>query len=283
MKQITLLGRVLVTGRIRAVTGLRVGGSASPLAIGGVDLPVIRNVLDQRPYIPGSSLKGKMRSLAEKVTSAPQNRSIQNVHIHTAGGNGPKDFQTENEYKRTGVEQYEKYWVNPLFGVPGEVGFPISGPTRLVVRDTPMEEATAGKLAAIKTDLPFTEIKTEVAIDRITSQATPRQVERVPAGSIFGPLEIVLNLFVHSDCSLMDHLLTCLQLVEDDYIGGHGSRGSGKVVFEDLAIHWRSGRNYTVQTNFSQTTAPLNNIVAQRQQLLAWLDSQLSIAPTGGA
>ena len=282
MTQITLLGRVILTGRIRAITGLRVGGSASPLAIGGVDLPVIRNVLDQRPYIPGSSLKGKMRSLAEKVTSAPQNRSIQNVRIHTAGGNGRRDFQNEDEYKRVGAEQYSKYWVNPLFGVPGEVGFPISGPTRLVVRDIPMEGATAEKLAAIKTDLPFTEIKTEVAIDRITSQATPRQVERVPAGSIFGPLEIVLNLFVRSDRDLLDHLLTCLQLVEDDYIGGHGSRGSGKVVFENLAIHWRSGMNYTVQVDFTQEPATLSEVVAQRQQLLEWLDGQVAVPPAGG-
>ncbi len=282
MAQITLLGRVILTGRIRAVTGLRVGGSASPLAIGGVDLPVILNVLDQRPYIPGSSLKGKMRSLAEKVTSAPQNRSIQSVRIHTAGGNGRRDFNNEDEYKRVGAEQYAKYWVNPLFGVPGEVGFPISGPTRLVVRDIPMEKATADKLAAIKTDLPFTEIKTEVAIDRITSQATPRQVERVPAGSLFGPLEIVLNLFVQSDRDLLDHLLTCLQLVEDDYIGGHGSRGSGKIAFEELAIHWRSGKNYTTQVKFADKVMTLSDIVAQRQQLLAWLDSQIVTAPAGG-
>jgi len=106
MTDVTLLGRILITGGIRAVTGLHIGGSPGALAIGNVDMPVIRNPVTGQPYIPGSSLKGKMRSLSEKVTGAPQNRSIgKDVRIHVA----------ENR------DQYDRYWVNPLFGVPGEV------------------------------------------------------------------------------------------------------------------------------------------------------------------
>lgn len=85
MADVKLRGRVILTGRIRALTGLHIGGSPGALAIGNVDMPVIRDAVTGRPYIPGSSLKGKMRSLAEKITGAPQNRRIgQDVNIHVA-------------------------------------------------------------------------------------------------------------------------------------------------------------------------------------------------------
>lgn len=244
MTSITLYGRIILTGHVRALSGLHIGGSPGALAIGNVDMPVIRDAVSGRPYIPGSSLKGKMRSLAEKLTGAPQNRSIgRDVTIHVAGGD-KREYRDENEYKRVGREQYEKYWVNPIFGVPGEIGFEIPAPTRLVVRDVPLDEGSAADLLKAKTDLPFTEVKWEAAIDRVTAAATPRQLERVPAGALFAPLELVYSVYLPGDLDLFAHLLTALKLVEGDYLGGQGSRGSGQVAFEELCLTVHGGETY---------------------------------------
>ena len=231
MTDVTLIGRIIIEGKIRAVTGLHIGGSPGALAIGNVDMPVIRDPVTGKPYIPGSSLKGKMRSLSEKVTGAPQNRSIgKDVRIHVA----------ENR------DQYDRYWVNPLFGVPGEVKFDVPAPTRLIVRDVPMDEESAKKLLAVRTDMPYTEVKWEAAIDRVTSAATPRQLERVPADTVFAPMELVFSLYLPGDVDLFGHLLAAMQLVEDDYLGGQGSRGSGKVRFEGLTLTAKRGDTYGV-------------------------------------
>jgi len=231
MTDVTLIGRIIIEGKIRAVTGLHIGGSPGALAIGNVDMPVIRDPVTGKPYIPGSSLKGKMRSLSEKVTGAPQNRPIgKDVRIHVA----------ENR------DQYDRYWVNPLFGVPGEVKFDVPAPTRLIVRDVPMDEESAKKLLAVRTDMPYTEVKWEAAIDRVTSAATPRQLERVPADTVFAPMELVFSLYLPGDVDLFGHLLAAMQLVEDDYLGGQGSRGSGKVRFEGLTLTAKRGDTYGV-------------------------------------
>jgi CRISPR-associated protein Csm3 len=229
MSDFKLLARVILTGRIRAVSGLHIGGSPGALAIGNVDLPVIREAIHGKPYIPGSSLKGKMRSLAEKLTGAPQNRNIgKDVAMHVA--------ETR--------EEYDRFWVNPVFGVPGEIKFEIPAPTRLVVRDVPLDEASDKELREAKTDLPYTEVKWEAAIDRVTAAATPRQMERVPAGAVFAPMELVFNVFRREDLDLFGHVLTALKLVEDDYLGGQGSRGSGKVAFEELHLKVYCGPDY---------------------------------------
>jgi CRISPR-associated protein Csm3 len=268
-KQIHLRGRIILTGDVKTLTGLRIGGSAGALAIGGIDLPVIRNSRNQQPYIPGSSLKGKMRSLAEKMTAAPLNRSINGVYIHVATHNTP----------------YDQYWVYPLFGVTGEIEYEIDAPTRRVVRDVALSAESIIELNAARTELPFSEIKTEVAIDRITSAATPRQVERVPAGAVFAPMELVLNIYTQRDLELIAHLLTCLQLVEDDYLGGHGSRGSGKVAFEKLCVACRNTTAYTTAHHFNEgkpiTTLPA--LLAQQTALQQWAATQLAFTTNGGA
>jgi len=256
MAQLNLQGRIILTGRIRAVTGLHIGGSPGALAIGNVDLPVIREAISGRPYIPGSSLKGKMRSLAEKLTGAPQNRRVGQIYMHVA----------ENR------EQYDRYWVNPIFGVPGEVEFEVPAPTRLVVRDIPLEEGSAQVLLNAKTDLPYTEVKWEAAIDRVTAAATPRQIERVPAGAVFAPMEIVFNVYLDDDVDLFAHVLTALQLVEDDYLGGQGSRGSGKVAFENLRLSVRRGAGY--ESVGERGLVSLDG--AAREEAVQWLKKTMS-------
>jgi CRISPR-associated protein Csm3 len=82
-RSITLHGRVFITATIEAVTGLHIGGSDPGLEIGGLDNTIIRHPLSQEPYIPGSSLKGKMRSQTEKVLGLSQNQRIGQAVIHT--------------------------------------------------------------------------------------------------------------------------------------------------------------------------------------------------------
>ncbi len=243
MRTVKLYGRVVIAAEIHVLSGLHVGGSTTALEIGAVDSPIIRNAKGGVPYIPGSSLKGKMRSLVEKLTGAPQNKSIgDEVFIHVAGGD-PKSHKDVEEYKKVGRQQYKDYWVNPVFGVPGEVKFEITGPTRLVVRDVALDPASLEEARA-NLDLPYTEVKWENALDRVTSAATPRQIERVPAGAVFKPMQLVFSLYQKEDCEHLANVFTALQLVEDDYLGGHGSRGSGKVAFKRITLTPKVGAEY---------------------------------------
>jgi CRISPR-associated protein Csm3 len=222
---IQLYGRVFITGIIEAKTGLHIGGSETAVAIGGVDNTIIRDPLTGRPYIPGSSLKGKMRSLTEKHLGLPQNQRIGQIRIHVA--------LNEKEYAQSPVSH--------IYGIPAN---DFSLPTRLAVRDVPLTQDSATILEKARTDLPYTEVKTEVAIDRVTSAAVPRQLERVPAGAEFGPFELVFSLFDPADADLFAILLDGLTFVEDDYLGGSGTRGSGKVAFTQLQVTLKSQSAY---------------------------------------
>lgn len=226
---VNLYGRVFINAHIEALTGLHIGGSSVGLEIGGLDKAVIRNPLTNRPYIPGSSLRGKMRSQTEKVLGLKQNNKIGQVTIHTC--------KKQEEYNANGG-----CVVCHIFGVPGEVDS--TGPTLLVVRDASLTDESAKKLDDAKPDLPYAELKTEVAIDRVTSAATPRTLERVPAGALFGPAELVFSIYDAADFGRLKHVLNAMQLVEDDYLGGAGSRGSGKVRFTDIKVAARARDNY---------------------------------------
>ncbi len=269
-----LLGRVFIVGEIEAKTGLRIGDSQTTMTIGGVDLPVIRNRRTNEPYIPGSSLKGKMRSLSEKFTGAPQNFEVQKgkVRIHVA--HDEKDKPGKPDYENT------KYgWINKVFGVTGDAGDWVTAPNRLVVRDVLLTTDSRDELFNLKTDLPFTEVKWEAAIDRVTSAATPRQVERVPAGAVFGPMELVFSMYEMSDDQLFGHLLTAMELLEDDYLGGHGSRGSGKIAFRKLMVSARKGDTYE-EVHFNEEGFTLADLAGKKKELLDWVKK--SIQPKEG-
>jgi len=237
-RSIRLEGKIFISGDINAVTGLHIGGTGGELDIGGIDNPVIRNSLTREPYIPGSSLRGKMRSLLDRHFGNPLNNRIgRDVSIYAA--------QTAEEY-RTSV-------VSNVFGVaPRDRGWDTLMPTRLLVRDVLLTNDTRQQLDRVDTD--FTEVKTEVAIDRITSAATPRQNERVPAGAIFGPFELVYSLYTRHDDSgrqgmdrelnFFGSVLTAMELLEDDYLGGGGSRGSGQIAFDQLQMSFKSRSYY---------------------------------------
>lgn len=217
---------VFVSFNIESITGLTIGGSDTGVQIGGVDKVVIRNPFNDEPYIPGSSLRGKIRSSLEKALGLPLRQEIgPNVRIHGA--------RTQDEYNASPVCR--------LFGVAG--GTDWSRPSRLIVRDTPLSEKTKKEMKSMRLDMPYTEVKMEVAIDRITSAATPRSLERVPAGAVFGPAQMVFNVFEDEDPALFDYVLAGMHLVEDSYLGGQGSRGSGQVAFRDIVIKLRQTTN----------------------------------------
>jgi len=260
---IKLYGRIIIEMDVVALTGLHIGGSSAGLEIGGIDNPVIRDAVTDKPYIPGSSLRGKMRGQLEKMLGLPQNNSIgQQVKIHTC--------KKPEDYHRNGGCP-----VCTIFGVPGEVE--ATGPTLLVVRDALLQEDS---LKDAHTVLNFTELKTEVAIDRVTSAATPRNIERVPAGAVFGPVEMVFSIYSTADIERLKYLLDGLQLIEDDYLGGAGSRGSGKVKFQNIAIRARDSQSYATRQDFSaQPLANLRELEACFEDVKAWVRKIIPTEP----
>ena len=219
IKDVNLYGRVIIRGNIRAVTGLHVGAGKEGVNIGGMDNPVMRDLLSNEPYIPGSSIKGKLRSLLEKAerVSIRQNMG-KGVFIHVC----------------TDETAYSQCLICPIFGVPSDMDS--SAPTRLIVRDVRLTAASRQTLLEADTAQPYTEAKYEAAIDRVTAKANPRPLERVPAGSVFGPFEMIFSIYSERDKGLIATLLKGLHLLEDDYLGGTGSRGSGQVKFENLQV-----------------------------------------------
>lgn len=214
-------GKVVVRARIECVTGLHIGASREVVEIGGVDNPVMRDPRTGIPYIPGSSVKGKMRSIAERVFKKELNRST---------GNGFRHECTERTCE-----------VCRVFGsTKGREDNGGNIPSRIRIRDSFMAEDCLEWLSEIDSPTNYTELKYENALDRITCAANPRPVERVPAGAEF-EFEMVYDLEdeQHTDEDLQN-ILTLLKMVEDDYIGGHGSRGHGKIRFKDVKLSLRS-------------------------------------------
>lgn len=231
-EEMFLYGRLFITFNIRLMTGLRIGGSEEGIQIGGIDNTVIRNPFNNQPYIPGSSLRGKMRCELDKAEGKSRNHKIsENVSIHIC--------KKQEDYVRCNVCM--------VFGVPGAMPGEkeYGGPTRLLVRDVALTEASRKALENARLDMPFTEIKTEAAIDRVTSAAVPRPMERVPAGAVFGPAELVFNVYGENDFALLQTVVKGLQLVEDSYLGGGGSRGNGRVRFEKFEIQAKRAEDYT--------------------------------------
>ena len=260
---VDLYGRIFVRGTITAVTGLHIGGSPTALAIGTVDNPVIRDTLTGRPYIPGSSVRGKMRSLWEKMTGVRQNWPIgRDVTIHVC--------ENRNDYERCPVCQ--------IYGVPGQLE--ASFPTRLVARDAFLSDQSEKELREqAKTDLPYTEVKWEAAIDRVTSAAVPRQMERVPAGAVFDGFELVFSVYDAGDLDRVVNVLEAMQLLEDDYLGGQGARGSGKVRFAGVRLYCRNRNDYATEVEWEGTpersAQSVRDILGQKEALQTWLKDNI--------
>jgi CRISPR-associated protein Csm3 len=207
-----LIQKIFITGEITADIGLRIGGNKSSLEIGGVDINIIKSASGE-PYIPGSSLKGKLRTLL--------------------GSKLHGKMQVSDDID-------EIKW---LFGDSG--GREGGNYTRLIVRDAPINaEAFEKKFAdRSKRDFEFSEVKTENRIDRSSGKAEhPRQIERVPAGTSF-TLNLLLDIY-EEDKNQPQQFLKMIadgfELLQLDYLGGHGSRGSGKVTITISSVTGKS-------------------------------------------
>ncbi len=201
--------KIVVKGKIKTLTGLHIGGSNQTIQIGGIDSSVVRNPITNRPYIPGSSLKGKIRSLLEI----------------NEGKFGPG---LGSEVKQGPTVDHNLEIVK-LFGNAEKNG---TIPSKIIFRDCDIYDPDDKILNNTHTDLPYTEAKTEIVVDRITAKATPRQIERVPAGVEF-TFEVVINVFNNDEGNRhLDLLIKGMKLLENDYLGGKGSRGSGQIKFK---------------------------------------------------
>ena len=210
---------VEIKAKLVLQTGLHIGAGDSEMHIGGIDNSVIKHPLTQSPYIPGSSLKGKIRTLLEWRSGAVQNNPLT-----------LKDVSKNPEEVKN---------ILRLFGISGdtknsEQEVAEIGVSRLAFWDCALNEAWE---KAIRDDNQLlTEAKSENTIDRITSTAgNPRQTERVPAGAEFD-FKLTLRQFEDDKPELLDLVLKGLKLLELDSLGGSGSRGYGKVKFTELTV-----------------------------------------------
>ncbi len=244
-------GSFIIEYKFKALTGLRIGGSKEAFEIGGIDNCVIKteveipefyqvngekkNLPKGVPYIPGSSIKGKMRSLLEWVKGRVEEKI--------------KEY-SDNIDKAGGVCECGKCEICKVFGT-GDANTlkklkleKQPGPPRLKVFDAYPTWDTLKRLQDALGEGIFTEIKTENQINRITSRANPRKIERVPAGAEFEG-EMIFDVYKKDeDKDLIKIVFEGMKRLEDNYLGGYGSRGSGKIEFTEVTIKWRDKKYY---------------------------------------
>lgn len=245
-----ILGKVIINGQIECKTGLHIGGSDASLSIGGMDNPVIRDPITNEPYIPGSSLKGKLRSLLERALNKDFNKSGgKNIFRHECS-----DPSCE---------------VCRLFGASGGDA---NLPSRLQFRDSFLADDSREELLKIDEGLPFTEWKTENSLDRITCAANPRPIERVPAGSKFN-FEIVYTVENKEDVNKdLRNLMAVMDLLMDDALGGGGSRGSGRVEMNVTSIKVRPISYYIESKGEKEIRVEKDDRVASMSEVLRFLN-----------
>lgn len=201
---------ITLSGQIELLSGLHIGGGDDTMKIGGIDNQVVKDANSGKPYIPGSSLKGKMRSLLEW-----NNRLV--------GYGEGKPFSSENLAK---IPEPDKQAATNLLKIFGDSSSKnMFGITRISVSDCKLIEQDGQKV---------TEAKYENVIDRKTGTAVhPRQTERVPSGVMFNfSIRVkVVEEDGDKESELKKMVEDGLKLIENDYLGGSGSRGYGRVRF----------------------------------------------------
>lgn len=218
-------GKIIIELPFKLLTGTHIGNANDGFAIGGIDKVVIRDAVTRLPIVPGSSLKGKLRSIVEALEGMESRQPLEQGKWYNRGHSNMYRHEADTR------EEALKHAVDRTFGTTGKTGADTNHPARLAVSDAQVTPKTAEVLSELEGDFPFTEIKSENFLDRITSAANPRSLERVPAGSVFVSR---LTYTVENLDQVRDDLrfvLAALEWLEDDYIGGNGSRGYGRVKF----------------------------------------------------
>lgn len=197
-----MYAKIQITGKIEVETGMHIGGSTQFSAIGAVDSPVIRDMTSDLPMIPGSSLKGKMRTLlANKYNERP---------VKTPDDDHKIILRLFGSSKKGDVKR-----------------------SRLLFSDMILDNLEDLKDVGVNSP---TEIKFENTINRLTAVANPRQMERVIRGSTF---ELKLVYDAEEENEIEEDFIAIkegLKLLQYDYLGGHGSRGYGRVKLSDLKL-----------------------------------------------
>ncbi len=210
-----MLAKIMITGKITSKTGMHIGGASGFSAIGAIDSPVVRDIQTDEPMIPGSSLKGKMRSLLAKQYS-----DIARLPQHN-----------------NDVDRVRRLFGYMQDGKSGGDSKQMAFPARLQFSDMFL----TNKKELDEIGLPTTEVKFENTINRLTAVANPRQIERSVAGSVFD-LNLIYN--VVNEEEMLEDFTTIgegMKLLTYDYIGGHGSRGYGRIGFSDLEVSCVTG------------------------------------------
>ena len=238
--ELKLIGKLILEGELHCETGLHIGAGKGSLEIGGSDNPVVKDALGH-PYIPGSSLRGRIRSLLEHALGLTSSAEL--VYLSKRKGQEVRIHQSDRPDDEICI----------LFGRSpgrmekvggGDIESNYATPARLSVFDAPLVPESITPQMRETLDDELTEVKSENAIDRITSQANPRTLERVPAGARFR-VRLVVDILCEEDKVLPSRVLEGLRLLEDDALGGGGSRGSGRVRFSNLKITWRNRAFYS--------------------------------------
>ncbi len=196
--------KIQITGKLEVVTGMHIGGSSAYAAIGAVDAPVIKDARTNAPMIPGSSLKGKMRTLLAKS----YNETLAAIPDEDDGR------------------------LTRLFGSAKKGNLKRS---RMIISDMMLTNAKKLREYGLQS---LTEIKFENTINRITAMANPRQIERVVRGAEFG-IDFIYEFYEQEQKQQeitedFEVIAQGMKLLQYDYLGGNGSRGYGKVKFHDL-------------------------------------------------
>jgi len=214
-----LVNITTITGSINLESGLHIGAGDTELRIGGTDNPVIKHPHTGEPYIPGSSLKGKVRALLEMRSG-----------LLSKMGNGKPLSTSILKKDLSATEKKEALTILKLFGVSGadDQETQMIGPSRAAFADSSLNEQSRETVKA--GNWSFFEVKSENSIDRIRGVAEhPRFTERVVAGLAFNFAITIKEM--EGDEDLRSLLLLGLKLLEHDALGGSGSRGYGRVRF----------------------------------------------------
>lgn len=199
-----MYSKIQITGVLETKTGMHIGGSSAFSAIGAVDSPVIKDVRNGKPMVPGSSLKGKIRTLlAKKYNEAVVNPDNDAECIRRVFGSAKKD--KDNKVHASKIIVSDMFLMNED-----------------EIRNRGIES--------------FTEVKFENSINRATAVANPRQIERAIKGLQFG-IDMIYEVENGKEDEVIDDiklLAEGMKMLEYDYLGGSGSRGYGKVQFFDI-------------------------------------------------
>lgn len=235
-----IIGKIKFTGELECLTGLHIGASKEGAEIGALDSPVARDPLTLEPYIPGSSLKGKLRSLLEKANPEllPNRDGGSGISRHECNDWDKGENRNRNYSQNIAYPGALQCPVCRLFGSAGLAEKNRNFPSRVKVRD--LRLLNGDVLKEVDTGLLYTEWKFENSIDRITSSANPRNLERVPRGAKF-QLSIVYDAEdLETLAQDMDNIRLAIQLLCDDALGGHGARGYGQVRLDITEIEART-------------------------------------------